>query len=59
MYCTICRQHAIQYVQNNPPDKENDKFLWSYNFHNNVNVRLNKPIMDYQSASTKYIGWNT
>ena len=57
LYCAVCKQHAIQYIQNYPPENTDDKFMWSYTFHNNVNTRLNKPIMDYQSASARYMGW--
>ena len=57
MYCAVCKQHAMQYVQNHPSETEDNAFLWSWKFHNDVNARLNKPIMDYESASAKYIGW--
>lgn len=56
--CEICRQHIQQYVVDNPPIKyfnERDGlFIWSWEFHNVVNKRLNKPYMPYKEAYEIY-----
>jgi hypothetical protein len=54
MTCPSCRLHAVQYINTNPPEQAFDLFTWSWEFHNNVNARLNKPIMDYETAKIKY-----
>jgi hypothetical protein len=30
-------------------------FLFFFNFHNEVNKRLNKPVMSYKNAAKKYL----
>lgn len=59
MNCNICKSHASTYIQNNPPENAiNNLFYWSWEFHNDVNNRLNKPIMSYDDALNKYKGWS-
>ena len=58
MGCCICKTHALQYIQNNPPENALNLFVWSWEFHNDVNTRLGKPIMDYATAAIKYLGWS-
>lgn len=57
LYCPTCRTHAIEYIKNKPPENDPNLFHWTWEFHNNVNARLNKPIMEYTAASNKYLGW--
>lgn len=53
--CGKCKQHMITYIESNPPEKHNNPFMWSWEFHNDVNLRLGKPIMDYSTAVIKYL----
>lgn len=58
--CMNCRKHIQAYLADNPfepfMDMYNDKgedigmFKWSWMFHNTVNARLAKPIMDWNTA---------
>lgn len=60
-----CKSDAQEYLNNNPPENYvqivDDQqipigmFVWSYLFHNFVNSKLNKPIMDYNSALLLYL----
>lgn len=62
--CDICKDHATDYIKNNPPEKyKNMKnkdgvnigmFKWSWTFHNAVNSRLKNPIIDYYTAMNMY-----
>jgi hypothetical protein len=56
--CIKCRKHIKNYVSEHPIQKfwneENGFFKWSWIFHNVVNLRLNKPIMEYSEALEKY-----
>ena len=58
MGCCICKTHAVQYIQNNPPENATNLFVWSWEFHNDVNTMLGKPVMDYATAGIKYLGWS-
>lgn len=61
-----CKHHAIEYAQNNPPElfrniiddegKQIGMFLWSFLFHNNVNLRLNKPLLNFDQAYSLWSG---
>lgn len=46
--CETCRVHAKDYVRNNPVQKP--YFQWTVSFHNAVNERLGKPIVDLKDA---------
>lgn len=60
-----CREHAIEYIENNPPENylhffdsngiPYGMFLWSFLFHNAVNKRLNKKQLDFDSALKLYL----
>lgn len=56
--CVKCRNHIRNYINEHPIQKfwneENGFFKWSWIFHNVVNLRLNKPIMEYSEALDKY-----
>jgi len=68
--CHVCAGHCKEYMKNHPVDKyfgmfitiEGKKimigmFIWIWKFHNAVNARLNKPIMDWDTAyNTFYPG---
>lgn len=58
MYCSVCKAHATQYIQLHPPENAENPFIWGWEFHNNVNSRLGKPIMPYSDAANKYLGWS-
>lgn len=57
--CTTCIEHATSYYQSKPLDqfwnmKENGQdvglFRWSWEFHNTVNNRLKKPVVNWENA---------
>lgn len=58
--CNTCKGHCVKYLEDNPitdywniKDKEGNDigmFQWSWAFHNAVNARLGKPIMDFDTA---------
>ena len=54
--CGDCSNHAADYVALNPPEDAEDCFIHSWRFHNAVNKRLNKPIVDYNTAANMYLG---
>jgi hypothetical protein len=57
--CNICKTHMLQYLQTNPPENAQNLFIWAWDFHNDVNQRLGKPIVDYATAAIGYLGWST
>lgn len=62
--CDKCREHALQYLENNPIEnyfyvKDNEgirrgMFKWTWTFHNAVNTRLGKMVIDYDTAIDIY-----
>ena len=52
--CSICRGHAKEYIRDNPPEFIPDIFVWSWNFHNAVNIRKKKPLVSYEEAAYRY-----
>jgi len=65
--CLECRNHCAEYIKNHPfeeylnmmVDVNSQKlllgmFLWSWRFHNTVNLRLKKPIMNWDTAYNLY-----
>jgi hypothetical protein len=44
--CRICRDHALAYLDSHPMENflhiEDGMFLWTFYFHNDVNLRLGK-----------------
>lgn len=66
--CLECSKHCKEYINNNPPEKfmgikmkvdgKNEMIglsVWSWNFHNTVNVRLGKKLMDWETYYGIYI----
>jgi hypothetical protein len=55
--CMECRMHAIRYIVLKPPSLQSNinLQLWAFNFHNDVNVRINKPLMAFKNYQNKYI----
>ena len=58
-----CKWHALHYIQTNSPtdliptlsDTDiNIAFVWSWEFHNSVNIRLGKPEFPYEEALSYY-----
>lgn len=56
--CEFCIKHAKAYLDANPPEKAIDAFIWSWEFHNTVNRRLNKSEMEYSTAKQIYLYGN-
>ena len=61
--CIECRNHCSEYVRQNPPEKYRlisqngiliGMFKWSWLFHNTVNKRLNKSLIDWETAFAMY-----
>lgn len=54
--CEECRGHALQYWRANPPDLTSTWSLqsWAWRFHNSVNERLKKPVMEYDEYQREY-----
>jgi hypothetical protein len=52
--CEICRTHMAEYLSKNPITNSTNVFEYMINFHNAVNIRLNKPIMSIQDALDLY-----
>lgn len=62
--CMICREHAEKYLQNHPIEQyigiKNESqqligmFKWTWIFHNDVNYRLKKNIINYNTAYSMY-----
>jgi len=58
--CMECRNHAKRYVSKNPLTKAVDDkdplsiFIWTYNFHNEVNARLNKKKFTLEEVKKMY-----
>lgn len=48
--CEKCRSHFEHHLKLNPISKNPDVSKWVWNFHNNVNRRLDKPIITYEDA---------
>jgi hypothetical protein len=50
--CPVCKYHAMLYIRENPVNTENKESLELYllNFHNNINIRLNKKALKLQTA---------
>jgi hypothetical protein len=60
--CIECRTHAVTYVRAHPPNLKNNSTLqnWAWQFHNNVNMRLNKPALtfgEYRQVYSDEISW--
>ncbi len=50
--CPICRSHANKYLSSHDIykcDNKKDLQIYLWNFHNEVNKRLNKPIYDFKN----------
>ena len=56
--CQDCINHAREYLTNDPPEKTDDTFVWTWRFHNTVNRRLGKAEMPYKTAREIYLSGN-
>jgi hypothetical protein len=62
--CMNCRNHAKDYVRKNPlmeaikKDDPLSLFIWTVNFHNFVNMRLGKTMINWQQAKKLWYGEN-
>lgn len=52
--CPTCRLHMQRYLIAHPPELSENMFFWAWDFHNNVNVRLGKPVFSYPNALAQY-----
>jgi hypothetical protein len=57
--CARCKVHFKEYLSENPPEDyvrfEDGLFIWSWKFHNSVNKRLKKPVLEYEAALKLYL----
>lgn len=66
--CLVCRGHCTEYINNHPIEDYLDAvvdiggqklpiglFVWSWKFHNAVNIRIKKPIMSWLTAYNLYL----
>ncbi len=54
--CPDCVKDALAYIAMNPPERAEDVFVWLWQFHNTVNVKLGKPVMPFAEARDLYYG---
>lgn len=56
--CSTCQDHAFVYIKSHNLDNvvlnKKELFTFFFNFHNEVNKRLNKPLMKLEDALKKY-----
>jgi hypothetical protein len=56
--CKECQDHAFNFIKESNLDKaisnRKELFTFFFNFHNKVNERLNKPLMNFNDALTRY-----
>lgn len=56
--CKECQDHAFDYIKqfnlNHVIQNRKELFTFFFNFHNNVNKRLKKPLMSMEDALNKY-----
>ena len=63
--CPICVKHATDYLSKNPIEPyinyvnsygvRNGMFTWSWEFHNDVNIRLDKEVISFENAYNMYL----
>lgn len=55
--CTVCRIHAIDYLENHPLQATDAEQLqrWVFDFHHSVNTRLGKPEYSYDQFRKQWI----
>lgn len=66
--CGVCRDHALQYIEDNPPEARLNEvtyelgsipryigmFHWTWIFHNSVNARIGKTPLSWEAALKRY-----
>jgi hypothetical protein len=54
--CEKCSKEYMSYITSNPPsiDNRDTLFSWSVDFHNYINIHLNKPCMSLEQARKMY-----
>ena len=57
LHCDKCQQHLQEYLSACPPESAPDLFVWSWELHNEVNVRLGKPVYPYHVAAIEHHVW--
>lgn len=57
--CQKCRTHAQKYLHKHPleriPLNNRELFRWTYEFHNEANKFLKKPILDFNTCLNIYL----
>ena len=59
--CPYCTSHAISYLSTTnykSIQNLNDLILYLFNFHNSVNIRINKPLITFEEHNTIYNDMN-
>ena len=52
--CPSCKSHLMKYLEEHPIEKAEKLFVWGWELHNDVNLRTNKQIIDYETAYSTY-----
>ena len=52
--CSACRPHIKTYLYNHPINVSDNILKWSWEFHNDVNVRIKKPLIKWEYILSKY-----
>jgi len=65
--CVVCKGHCTEYIKNHPMEEYLDilveingeklpmgMFIWTWKFHNAVNIRTKKPVMSWDTAYNLY-----
>ncbi len=63
--CPACVKHSTDYLSKNPIEPyinyvnsygvRNGMFTWSWKFHNDVNIRLDKEVISFEDAYNMYL----
>jgi hypothetical protein len=54
MKCEKCKNHFQEYIKNNPLENETNYYKWTWELHNQVNLRNNKPYVNYDQSLEFY-----
>lgn len=52
--CKVCRKHSNLYINEHPLKDDEEVFMWTWKFHNNVNERLGKRVVPYEEANEMF-----
>lgn len=53
--CSLCKPHFKQYLLENPPENAIDINAYMWRFHNDVSMRIGKPIISFEKYADMYL----